>query len=379
MNRLIIFTSLPKVGGHSTLTLGLCRMLRPHFSEIEVWCKVMPEHGHSEELARELEAMGCTITMLSDLHGKIHFFTTLKAVQEARSHRRETVFFTLAMRHLSVVLALLTGAARSVYFHITHDLNISTIRRLTTYTRVFTKLVFICPATYREFPNATSNPNITWVPQSSEIPVLDIDEIRIAKKLQSSPKGTFRLGLLGRLTKEKGALAMLEFMKSTRQPCELHVAGAGPYAEDFIRAAEGFQPPLGKVIFHGSYDPATREIFLRRFFSTIDLLVVPSQDMWETLSMVTLEALQHGTPSVLCATGGLISFGLPELGPAPTEVITLVPPERLHETLEARIQSEAFDTDLHVTQCRAYYAEHFRDAQVIGRWLDVLGASSPTP
>ncbi|MFZ4775484.1 MAG: hypothetical protein ACOYM3_08990, partial [Terrimicrobiaceae bacterium] len=134
LKKLVLFTSLPKVGGHSTLTLGLCRMLKPHFSEIEIWCKVMPEHGHSEALAGKLGELGCRVRMLSGPDGKLIPLSLLRFLLGSL-RRRPAVFFTLAMRHLSPLLAVLSLAPLRLYYQITHDLKPGTIRTLRLYSQ----------------------------------------------------------------------------------------------------------------------------------------------------------------------------------------------------------------------------------------------------
>lgn len=368
--RIILFTSLPRVGGHSTLTYGLCRMLRPHFDEIEVWCKTMPEHGHSSAVAGKIEELGCKVVLVSDEQGKIQWRVLLSAVANAWKNR-PSVFFTLAMRHLSVFLAALVSAKNSIYYHITHDLNEGTIKRLNLYSKFFRKMVFICPATYDDFPGAATNPQFTWVPQSSEIPVREPEKLlteRDAVLAGATPP--IRFGLIGRLTEDKGSAAMIDFIDKTKAPCELHVAGVGPFADAFKDRASHAGSP---VRFYGAFDPADREAFLRRFFSGIDLLLVPSQDAWETLSMATLESLQHGVPAMLCSTGGLVSFAHRQLGPAPEEAVRLVDPKEYARVLEKMAARPRRPQTEVVEECREYYERFFNDAAVRQKWLNVLG------
>ncbi|CAN5334829.1 hypothetical protein BH09VER1_BH09VER1_52470 [soil metagenome] len=368
--RLIMFTSFPRVGGHSTLTYGLCRLLRPHFSEIEVWCKTMPEHGHSTAIAAKLEELGCKVVLLSDEKGKLNLGTVASTLLSARKKGCD-VFFTLAMRHLSLPLASLVGARNSVYYHITHDLNAKTVQRLNFYSRIFRTMVFICPATYDEFPGASSNPRWTWVPQSSEIPVRETEKLAGERAAVLRPEQPIRFGLMGRLTVDKGSAAMIEFIDQAKVPCEFHIAGSGPFAEAF---QEREKRPAGQspitVKFHGAYDPTERESFLRKFFAGVDYLLVPSQDEWETLSMATLESLQYGVPALLCRTGGLKSFGHAQLGPAPEEVVRLVDTAAYADTLVMLAtrprRAEA------VAECREYYERFFSDEKVRERWLKAL-------
>lgn len=365
-----MFTSFPRVGGHSTLTYGLCRLLRPHFSEIEVWCKTMPEHGHSTAIADKLRELGCKVVLLSDEQGKINWGTLASAVSGARGKGTD-VFFTLAMRHLSLPLAFFVGARNSVYYHITHDLNPQTVKRLNLYAKFFRKMVFICPATYDEFPGATTNQQFTWVAQSSEIPVRETEKLAGERAAALQPGQPIRFGLMGRLTTDKGSAAMIEFIDSAKVPCEFHIAGSGPFADAFKereQRPEGASPV--KVKFHGAYDPTEREGFLRKFFAGVDYLLVPSQDEWETLSMATLESLQHGVPAVLCKTGGLKSFGHPQLGPASDEVVRLVDPKTYADTL-VMLASRPRRPEA-VAECREYYEKFFSDEKVLQRWLATL-------
>jgi len=372
MSRMILFTSLPKVGGHSTLTYGLCRMLRPHFDEIEIWCKTMPEHGHSPAVAKKIEELGCRVVLLTDEKGKINARALLDAIFSVL-RKKPDVFFTLAMRHLSLALALAARAGNSIYYHITHDLNEGTIKRLNLYARTFKKMVFICPATYDEFPGARQSRQFTWVPQSSEIPVREPEKLTEERERHLISNPPIRFGLLGRLTADKGSAVMVGFVEKAAVACELHVAGSGPFAETFQEkaAASGSGIP---VRFHGSYDPTEREGFLRKFFAEIDYLLVPSQDEWETLSMATLEALQHGVPAVLCRTGGLKSFAHPQLGPAAEEVVRLVESGVFSQTLVDLASRPRRSQAVVVADCRAYYERYFSDASVLQRWLAVVGS-----
>jgi len=371
--RLILFTSLPKVGGHSTLTFGLCRLLRPHFDDIEVWCKTMPEHGHSEAVTLKIEELGCRVVLLTNEKGAIVWRVVGNAILRSLQ-KPPAVFFSLAMRHLSVLFAAAMPSANSIYYHITHDLHGGTIKRLKFYAKFFRRMVFICPATYDAFPTACEDARFTWVPQSSEIPVRETEKLMSEREVRiSQTNDPIRFGLLGRLTADKGSAVILDFIDKTKVPCEVHVAGVGPFADCFAKKANASRTTEGaKTFFYGAYDPSDREIFLRKFFAGIDYLLVPSQDDWETLSMATLESLQHGVPAILCRTGGLVSFAHPQLGPAPDEVVRLVDPRMFPETLDRLASSPRRDQAVAVRECRNYYETYFSDRRVLDLWLRVV-------
>lgn len=371
--KLVLFTSLPKVGGHSTLTLGLCRLLRPHFSTIEVWCKVMPDHGHSAALSEKLEALGCRVRLLSDESGRLLLPAFGRLILSMLTAPPD-VFFALAMRHLSPFLAFFSRARIRVYYQITHDLKPATIRMLRTYAQFFTNIVFICPATFEDCPDAAApGGKYSWIPQSSEIPVKDRDQLPQERRAVLVQNQKVRFGLIGRLTREKGAGVMRAFAESADADCELHVAGSGPVASAFQNLA-GRQARPGKPVVHflGAFDPASREEFLRQFFRSIDYLVVPSQDEWETLSMAALESLQHGVPCVICRTGGLKSFAHRDLGPAPDAVIRLVQPDALPSLLSELSRQPCPSWNPVGKDCLDHYDRHFSDAVILKRWLGLL-------
>jgi glycosyltransferase involved in cell wall biosynthesis len=178
-------------------------------------------------------------------------------------------------------------------------------------------------------------------------------------------------GLLGRLTREKGAEDVLKFIESCDVPCEFHVAGVGPYADRFATlAAEGKVRPA-VVKFYGTYEPTMRAAFFAQFFSKIDWLVIPSIDEWETLSMVTLEAIQHGVPVLCSQAGGLRSFGMPELGPAPRGVIDLFDPVELGDQLREKVALGKTQL-MAIDRCREHYKQFFADSIVAQRWYQLV-------
>jgi glycosyltransferase involved in cell wall biosynthesis len=368
--KVVLFTSLPVVGGHSTLTLGLCRLFSEWFEHIEVWVKVMPEHGHSIDAQKALEQQGCKVVLLSDATGHLMLPAVARAMWR-NCIQPPDVFFALAMRNLSLVFRCLLARSTGIYFHITHDLNRRTRRWLTLAERLFTHLVFICPATYYDFGSRSGK--CMWAPQSSELHGIDADAVLCLKREhREQSRERMSVGLLGRLTEEKGAQAILDFIRNFNHPCDFHVAGTGPFAKEFEALAASHKEDGSRVYSHGSYSPTKRMEFLQRFFGGIDWLLVPSLDEWETLSMVTLESLQHGTPVLCSKSGGLRSFGMAELGPAPEGVVRLVDPKDFGLRLREVLTAGPYELATKFAQCREHYTANFSDAQVIGRWREIV-------
>jgi len=344
---LVIFSSLPRVGGHTTTTLKLCEILAPAFASITVIVKEIPGHGHSSAAEEQLRRAG------------IRTVPCKNPLALACEFRRPQTFLAIGMRHLSPVLSLLLRPRQSIYYHITHELSPEMRRQLACYRLFFSKLVFLSPATFALYGHARET---DWAVQPTQLPA------------SFSPKTTIRhatprLGFIGRLNPAKGTNLLLDFIAATDVPCELHIAGSGE-CEHRIRemAADSSRP--GRVIYHGSFQPDLRVEFLQTFFSQIDALCVPSLDDREGIPNVIPEALQAGVPVLASNTGGMRSFALPELGPAPAGTVTLVEPSQVLPALDALIRRPPADAS---QLCRDYFSDYFSDAVVSRRWLGILG------
>lgn len=354
---LVMFSSLPLVGGHTIITLKLCEILRDRFSQICVITKEMPGHGHSLLAVKQLEAMGVKVTTL---HGSK--LNSLSSLTRIFIHERQPdVFLSIGMRHLSPALVLALRPKQSVHYHITHELSPKILRQLTLYQRVFTKLVFISPATWLDYRKKSETGQTYWAVQATECPVPPP-----LKVLRES--GPIRFGLLGRLNEAKGSKTLLDFMNKTPVACELHVAGRGEYEKEFTAFASK-NNPLRTVTYHGSYDADQRTEFLKSFFNKIDYLCVPSLDDREGVPTVILEALQHGVPTLATHTGGTRSFSMKQFGPATPDVVQLFSPTEIQSVLQNAAASPAPKAS---AQCRDYYRKYFSDAVLSAHWYAIL-------
>ncbi|MEI6070159.1 MAG: glycosyltransferase family 4 protein [Verrucomicrobiae bacterium] len=345
---LVIFSSLPEVGGHTTTTLKLCELLRPMFGDIRVLIKDIPGHGFSASAAGELSRTGVRIARCT---GRL-------CLPGGRG--RPDVFLAVGMRHLSPVLALLLRARQSFYYHITHELNPPVLRQLRIYSAFFSKLVFISPATARRYPARGA---AVWAVQPTE---LAMRPGPAGARLPGPP----RFGFLGRLTAEKGAGVLADLIEKSQAPCELHIAGRGP-EEEALRRRQEKNP--GRFFLHGAFAASERTDFLGRFFSGIDRLCVPSLDDREGIPNVILEALQFGVPVLATRTGGMRSFAMDELGPADPDVVRLVEPHELPEALSA---ASPPSPELR-GRCREYYGRFFSDAVLASHWRKLLSIPAP--
>lgn len=359
LRRLVIFTSLPEVGGHTTTTIKLCELLRPMFEEICVLIKDIPGHGFSEAARDELARTGVRTIRFS--MGNPWSWRGIPG-----GCRNADVFLVIGMRHLSPVLALLIGARQSVYYHITHELSLPVLRQLRFNARIFTRLVFISPATLRHYSGSSgSAAKPFWALQPTEF------SPGIAAGRERQP-GPVRFGFLGRLTDEKGVGFLADLIEKSPVPCELHFAGRGPQ-EASLRQRQQSRPD--RFFSLGSFATPERTEFLSRFFSGIDRLCVPSLDDREGIPNVILEALQFGVPVLATRSGGMRSFEMAELGPADHEVIRLVDPAEYSGALSALASAPPPSAALQ-RRCRDYFEMFFSDAVLAGRWWKIFSIFS---
>ena len=273
----------------------------------------------------------------------------------------------MGMRNLAPVLALALRPQNSVYFHITHELTPATSRMLNNYGYFFSQVVFISPATYRDFAaKARKGLRSAWGLAPNELGF-------IPNRASRSP-GPIRLGFIGRLNEAKGSKVLLDFSKSAAEPCEMHVAGGGEFESAFtaIQTQANRTSPV-TVKYWGKFSVADRQKFFSSFFPTIDYLIVPTQDEMEGIPGVILESLQFGVPVVATHTGGITAFAMKELGPAEADVVRLVPKDGVSRYL-ASLVSQQPPSEAIASKCKAYYARHFSDAVLREHWSKLLGA-----
>jgi len=117
----------------------------------------------------------------------------------------------------------------------------------------------------------------------------------IAPVLPTKPSGITRLGILGRVSPEKGIELVIEQLIQQQQfDWQLMIGGTGDPA--YIAGIKRSYPD-SRVTFMGHLDPEL-------FFRDIDILVVPSK--WhEPFGRVTVEAYSHGIPVIGARSGGI--------------------------------------------------------------------------
>lgn len=359
--RFVFFTSLPEVGGHTTITLGIVRLVRRWFDGVLVVVKEIPGHGTSRAALEALRMMGVEILVLDGAAG----FPRASQWAALMRWRHPAVFLAMGMRHLSPILAVVLGAKRSVYYHITHDLNRRVASSLRFYANFFTATGFISPATERAWREAEGRGMRTF---SVTQPI----DWQPGEATAVNSGGPIRFGFIGRLNEGKGCAVLVRFARTCPIGCSLRVAGSGDYAKRFQELSESPQPV--KVRFDGAFSAGDRAAYLADFFADIDYLVVPSQDELEGIPTVILESLGAGVPVVVTRAGGMRAFDFPGFGCGAAGCIEVVPKEGVESALSRLAGGPRPDPTLK-RECRAYFRERFSDEAVGALWETVLLSS----
>lgn len=118
--------------------------------------------------------------------------------------------------------------------------------------------------------------------------------VKLSKSKDRKPK-VATIGVAARLAQEKGIEYLLEAIKDI--DCQLVVAGPlDPVGEEFYKQKimKLVEPLKDRIIFLGTIPPED----MSRFYSQIDVLVLPSVNSTEAFGMVQVEAMQAGIPVI---------------------------------------------------------------------------------
>lgn len=113
------------------------------------------------------------------------------------------------------------------------------------------------------------------------------------------PSDTLRIGFLGRFSRDKDPVLVLQAMARLREqgvPARLEMRGGGELEPEVLAAVRSLA--LEEVVTLG--EPVTA---LAEFFAGVDVLCLPSRN--EGMPLVVLEAMGHGVPVVATRVGAV--------------------------------------------------------------------------
>lgn len=140
------------------------------------------------------------------------------------------------------------------------------------------------------------NELLRMIPNAYRESLPPADRLAARSALGVPPDG-YRLGWVGRLSREKGADVLIDALASTRDiPVDLSILGAGREAEAL--AARARAAGVGdRIRWHGTVPAAGR------LFSAFDCFVLSSRT--EGTPIVLFEAMATGVPIIATAVGGV--------------------------------------------------------------------------
>lgn len=370
--RLLIYSTLPIIGGNSTITLTVARQFRDQGWNVSVLTRYQDVHHLSEENIQLLRDMGCEVRKLTGTNGQLGW-ATLSAMLWVRRHGSGSIFITLCKGMASPIISRLGRFRKSIFYLITHE-DRNNLAALARSKDSFTDFAVISPVTMNPLQELVGlKKTIRWLPQFSEF----------------SPPGTpssldekrpLTFGFLGTLNSGKGIHLLIDIWPTLNGIANLRIAGGGPLQGEVEEAAQHRDAPR-RIIYDGSFSAANRDDFLRRFFRHIDVLIVPSVNTMEGIPNVILEALSQGIPVLASNLGGTACFGLDWLRPRQSGVIRLFAVDRLKETIEEAIARGVPNSEERQA-CVDYFHEWFSDRTIFQRWIGAVEpelSSAETP
>lgn len=199
---------------------------------------------------------------------------------------------------MAILSAKAAGIRRIVYTETSHIgdwMSPSQISIMRLFWRLCDAVITLSEAMKRHMIglNAADVNKIHLVPTMLSFPVT----IRTAE--HGEGKGTVNVGIIGRLTPEKGHIFFLKAAGSimkTHSNIRFLIAGSGYLKDELIEAAKGMALN-GNVEFAGAF----KDISV--IMSRIDILVLSS--LTEGLPLVLLEGMAYGKPIVATDVGGV--------------------------------------------------------------------------
>ena len=355
---LLLYSTLPLIGGNSTITLAVAKEFRQLGWKVLVLTRHSDEHGLSSQNIELLEQMGCEVRTLTTASGK-YGFVSLKALAWVFLRGKGAVFVTLCMGSVSPLISFIGRFRKSIFYLITHEERPSVLGFLIKSKGLFTDIGVISPITAEPVRKLLGGEKpVVWLPQFSDFgsanrPLVD----------KKNRKLTF--GFLGTVSTGKGVHLLLEAWPAFKEQADLRIAGDGPLKGAVQEAAKG----ASGIIYAGAFNAATREQFLVEYFNSIDYLIAPSVNTMEGIPTVILEALSNGVPVLASNLGGTACFGVDWLKPKYPDVVRLFDLDRLNDAIRDFV-AKGSPSPEYQAACVDYYKQWFSKDAVLKRWVE---------
>lgn len=357
---LLIYSTLPLIGGNSTNTLTVAKEFRQLGWKVLVLTRHSHEHGLSAQNIELLRGMGCEVETLTGDNGK-YGAASLRALWWVFRKGKGNVFVSLCMGSVAPLLARIGRFRKSIFYLITHEERPEVLDFLIKSKQLFTDIGTVSPITAEPVRKLLDWPkDVEWLPQFSDFGPGN----RALAEKRADRRLTF--GFLGTLNAGKGVQLLMEAWPKFKDRADLKIAGDGPLKADVQAAATSGSG----ITYAGAFNAATREAFLAEYFASIDYLIAPSVNTMEGIPTVILEAISYGVPVLASNLGGTRCFGLDWLKPPYPDVVRLFDLVDL-ETEVARFIGKGAPGREYQEACLAYYRQWFSNAAVLRRWVDI--------
>lgn len=358
MKSILLYTTLPPVGGNTTITLGLSQFFRKHGLDVCILIRPQENYSVSSKMVDTLKALGCKVILLSDRKSNT-WMTSGEAIIKARSANAD-IFISIGMGYVAPLLAMLGKFRKKYFYYINHDPKVTAVKKLGKLLNAFDGVLAISAVSIAPIKVFNQNISIFWLPQFSEIHA-SVD----ACKRDNIPTGR-RFGFIGAFKKSKGILTLLQMWasKTNENDDKLLILGDGEEREAVDLAAQ----TNTNIIYKGSFFATERETVLPHFFSEIDYLLVPSQGHGEGIPTVILEALSMGIPVISTKGGGTIVFEEEVIAEDFAKCVKLVDEHNFVNSLG----DLDFFNGINNTDILLSYNKWFSDETLASKWLNIL-------
>jgi len=359
-----IYTTLPQVGGNSTIALRLVKLFRKVGCDVTVlvrrYGQTEGDSGLDETVAKEMNRCGARTFVLSVNSSSALLQTYCLWLKRLL---RGDLFISIGIGNLATSICRFGRFKRKVLYYITHDPQVSELQRLGTKIKTFDDLLVISGASIPGAQSLENRPRrIDWFPQLSELAHGN------QELLKSHDRQRMSFGFLGSLRYHKGFIELLEIWNRRKLDADLYILGGGMLQGEVIREAA----KNDSIHYLGAFSTQDAGEKLPDFFSKIDWLLVPSTIHGEGIPTVILEGFCFGIPAISTLLGGTVYFLEEPLRTPFQKFIKLYEPQEIEGAIDNLIANSTRLTLQEKNECRAAYLSHFGDAALEFKWLSLL-------
>jgi glycosyltransferase involved in cell wall biosynthesis len=362
MKRILIYTTLPDVGGNSTIALQLASQLIEMGWKVGVLTRSQAGYGYSDSTARQLATLGCEVRRL-DANGKIPPLRLVGMLLWLLRFGWGARYLTIGMGLAGPIVGLCSHFRSRTFYLIQHDDQVDPLRRLRKWVRVFDQIAVISPESLKpasEWLGPAYEGRIHWLAQFCEITG--------SESAMNTHEGKVRaFGFIGSLAASKGIEVLLDQWRSDQNLPRLIVIGDGPLRSQVESAVAETN---GRIVYRGKFSASDRDRVLTEAFREIDTLLVPITKEGDGIPTVIMEALSFGVPVITTPLGGMRAFQT-ALKPESDHIVDLSPLETFSHAVERRAREPMLTGDLHAA-CRGYFQKFFSNEVLRRSWGAVL-------